>query len=197
MRISRRQTPPTIVGVMPPGVRFLPSPADAQEPSYDVNGLVDFWTPAAPNPRALKQPFWDVVARLRDDATMADAQAELSVVVAREARDDRDFEGATPRVVSLASELNRDGDRILLPLVGAAGLVLLIACGNVAALLLVRGLQRQQEYAMRTALGMGRVALMRPVLTESMLLATFGGVLGVALAVGAVKLFTVIARHAI
>jgi putative ABC transport system permease protein len=197
MRMSRRQTPPTIVGVMPPGVRFLPSPAAAQEPSYDVNGLVDFWTPAAPNPRALKQPFWDVVARLRDDATMADAQAELSVVVAREARDDRDFEGAIPRVVSLASELNRDGDRILLPLVGAAGLVLLIACGNVAALLLVRGLQRQQEYAMRTALGVSRAQLFRQVAVESLLLALAGGACGVALAAVIIKVFKLIGVHAI
>ena len=55
--------------------------------------------------------------------------------------------------------MNRDGRRILLPLFGAAALVLLIACGNAAALLLVRGLQRQQEYAVRSALGVSRVAL--------------------------------------
>ena len=64
--------------------------------------------------------------------------------------------------------MNRDGRRILLPLFGAAALVLLIACGNVAALLLVRGLQRQQEYAVRSALGVGRVALFRQVAIESL-----------------------------
>ena len=47
IRMSRRETPPTIIGVMPPGVRFLPSPAAAQEPNYNVNATVDFWTPAA------------------------------------------------------------------------------------------------------------------------------------------------------
>ena len=56
IRMSRQETPPTVIGVMPPGVRFLPSPARAQEPNYNVNGTVDFWMPAAPNPRGLKQP---------------------------------------------------------------------------------------------------------------------------------------------
>ena len=80
---------------------------------------------------------------------------------------------------------------------GAAALVLLIACGNVAALLLVRGLQRQQEYAVRSALGMGRVALFRQVSTESLLLAVLGGTFGVGLAFGVVKLFKLIGGHAI
>jgi putative ABC transport system permease protein len=93
--------------------------------------------------------------------------------------------------------MNRDGKRILLPLLGAAALVLLIACGNAAALLLIRGLQRQQEYAVRIAMGMGRIALLRQVLTESLLLALIGGAFGVGLAFGAVRLFKVIAGHAV
>jgi putative ABC transport system permease protein len=93
--------------------------------------------------------------------------------------------------------LNRDGRRILLPLLGAAGLVLLIACGNAAALLLVRGLQRQQEYAVRSALGVGRVALFRQVSTENLLLALLGGVFGLGLAFGIVKLLKLIGGHAI
>jgi putative ABC transport system permease protein len=93
--------------------------------------------------------------------------------------------------------MNRDGRRILLPLLGAAALVLLIACGNAAALLLVRGLQRQQEYAVRIAMGMGRIGLVRQVVTEGLLLALLGGALGVGLAIIAVDLFKVIARHAV
>jgi putative ABC transport system permease protein len=65
LRMSRRDTPPTIVGVMPPGVRFLPSPAVVQEPNYNVNATVDFWMPAIPNPAGLNQARWDVVGRLR------------------------------------------------------------------------------------------------------------------------------------
>src|SRR6266568_5542156 len=163
LRISRMSTPPTVIGVMPPGVRFLPSPGASKEPNYDVNGLVDFWMPAAPDPKGLKQPFWDVVGRLKDGVRPADAQAELTILAAREAAGDRDLTGSTPVVRSLTAEMNSDGRRVLLPLLGAAGLVLLIACGNTAALLLVRGLQRQQEYAIRIAVGVRRSALVAQV----------------------------------
>src|SRR5439155_870404 len=114
-----------------------------------------------------------------------------------EAQAEKTFEGFTPQLEAVMDEMNRDGRRILLPLLGAAALVLLIACGNVAALLLVRGLQRQQEYAVRSAMGMGRVALLRQVSTESLLLALLGGTFGVGLAFGVVKLFKLIAGHAI
>jgi putative ABC transport system permease protein len=197
IRISRSDTPPKVIGVMPPGVRFLPSPGASQEPNYNVNGLVDFWLPAAPDPKSLKEPRWDVVGRLRSGTSLQQAQAELAVITERQARADHDFEGFTPRVQSLTAELNRDGRRILLPLLGAAALVLLIACGNAAALLLVRGLQRQQEYAVRSALGISRMALFRQVSTESLLLALLGGAFGVGLAVGVVRLFTLIGAHAI
>jgi putative ABC transport system permease protein len=191
-RLSRRDVPPTVIGVMPPGVRFLPSPLNADEPNYDVNAAVDFWIPDAPNPKRLNDTFWDVVGRLRPGVSPQHAQEDLKLIAARQAQQKRAFEGFTPHVERLADEMNRDGRRILLPLLGAAGLVLLIACGNVAALLLVRGLQRQQEYAVRSALGVGRVALFRQVSTESLLLAFAGGVFGVVLGVGVVKLFKLI-----
>jgi putative ABC transport system permease protein len=197
IRISRSDTPPTVIGVMPPGVRFLPAPGAAKEPNYNVNALVDFWVPAAPDPAHLKDAYWNVAGRLRNGSTLAQGQAELTVITGRQARADHDFEGVVPRLESLTGELNRDGQRILFPLLGAAALVLLIACGNVAALLLVRGLQRQQEYAIRSALGIGRVALFRQVSTESLLLAVLGGALGAIFAFGIVRLFKLIGGHAI
>ncbi len=197
VHISRWEVPPTVIGVMQPGVRFLPSPGAAKEPNYNVNALVDFWIPVAPDPKYVKDPDWNIVARLREGAGLEQAQGELTVLAAREAQAEHSFEGITPQLESLTSEMNLDGRRILFPLLGAAALVLLIGCGNAAALLLVRGLQRQQEYAVRSAMGMGRIALLRQVLTESLLLALLGGAFGVGLALGVVKLFKLIAGHAI
>ncbi|MFC5865202.1 ABC transporter permease [Acidicapsa dinghuensis] len=197
VRISRWDTPPTVIGVMAPGARFLPSPGDAKEPNYDVNATVDFWAPAYPDPKSIKEAYWDVVARLKDGVTAQQAQQELTVLAANEAQGEKKFEGFTPQLEPLTDEMNQDGKRILLPLLGASALVLLIACGNAAALLLVRGLQRQQEYGVRIAMGMGRMALLRKVMTESLLLALIGGALGGGLAVGAVKLFKAIAGHAV
>src|SRR5262249_27108164 len=153
IRISRQKTPPTVIGVMPQGVRFLPSPTTIAEPNYNVNAHVDFWMPAVPDPAHAKEPGWNVVARLKGGTSAAQAQAELFTLVSAEARVEHEFEGISPQVLPLGAELNGEGRGILLPLLGAAVLVLLIACGNAAALQLVRGLQRQQEYAVRCALG--------------------------------------------
>ncbi len=197
IHLSRRDTPPIVVGIMPPGVRFLPSPTTAREPNYDVNATVDFWMPGAPNPQRLKQSMWDVVGRLKSTATVKSGQAELEVLTARQAQADRDLDGRTPRLQPLIEEVNRDGRRVLLPLFGAAALVLLIACGNTAALLLVRGLQRQQEYAVRMALGIGRSALFRQVSAESLSIAVLGGAAGIGLAFGIVRVLKAIGGHAI
>src|SRR5580658_68688 len=197
VRISRWDSSPVVIGVMEPGVRFLPSPGAAKEPNYDVNATVDLWVPADPDPKYLKEPYWNVVGRLRDGVTAQRGQQELAALTAREASAEKQFEGFSPQLEPLTDEMNRDGSRILLPLLGAAALVLLIACGNAAALLLVRGLQRQQEYAIRSALGVGRVALFRQVSTESLLLALLGGALGVGLAFGVVRLLKLIGGHAI
>jgi putative ABC transport system permease protein len=197
VRVSRRQTPPTVIGVMPPGIRFLPSPTMAQEPNYNVNALVDFWAPFAPNPKGLKAPSWEVIGRLRPTATLDEARAELRVLTARQAQADKDFDGFTAQVQAVTDTFNRDARRILLPLLGAAGLVLLIACGNVAALLLVRGLQRQDEYAIRTALGSRRFVLFRQVSIESLLIAVLGSTLGAALAFAIIRLFKLIGAPAI
>ena len=197
IRISRFDPPPTVIGVMPPGVRFLPSPGAAQEPNYNVNGLVQFWIPVTPDPSRIKAMQWDIVIRLREGFSPAQAESDLRVLAAREAQTERSFEGFTPKVRLLSDELNATGDRILIPLLGAAALVLFIACGNAAALLLVRGLQRQQEYAVRSALGVGRFALFREVATEGLLLSLTGGVIAVGVTTGLVRLLKTIGGHAI
>ena len=197
VRISRWDVPPTIIGVMPPGARFLPSPGNAKEPNYNVNALVDFWAPSDPDPKSMKDPAWNVVARMKDGVVPQQAQGELAVLTAREAQTEKQFEGFRPQLQLLSDEMNQGSRGILFPLLGAAALVLLIGCGNAAALLLVRGLQRQQEYAVRSAMGMGRIALLRQVAIESLLLALVGGIFGVGLAVGIVRLFKLVAGHAI
>ena len=197
VRISRWDSSPVVIGVMEPGVRFLPSPGAAKEPNYDVNATVDLWVPASPDPQSLKDPYWNVVGRLRDGVTPQQGLQELAAIVTQEGNAEKPFEGFSPRLQPLTDEMNRWASRILLPLLGAAALVLLIACGNAAALLLVRGLQRQQEYAVRIAMGMGRIGLLRQVLTEGLILAALGGTLGVGLAIFAVNMFKVIAGHAV
>ena len=197
MRMARRDTPPTIIGVMPPGVRFLPSPNAAAEPNYNLHATVDYWTPGSPNPERLRQSRWDLVARLKPGVAIERAQAELTMLTARVSRGDKALEAFTPRVQPLIAEMNRDGGRILWPLFGAATLVLLIACGNTAALLLVRGLQRRHEYAVRSALGSGRAALFRQASIESLAVALAGGAAGIALALAIVRLFKAIGGRAI
>ena len=94
-------------------------------------------------------------------------------------------------------ELNRAGRRLLLPLLGAVALVFLIACSNVAGLLLARGLQPQPEYVVRYALGAGRLRLFRQALTESLLVGLLGGASGMGLMLGIIRLFKAIGGFAI
>ena len=197
IRISRQDTPLQVIGVMPPDLRFLPSPTTAQEPNYNPNATVDFWIPGAPDPKNSKRAVLNIVARLKNGVDARHAQQELAVMVQREAQQERSYTGIVPRVDPLVAELNRDGDRILWPLFGAAALVLLIACGNAGSLMLVRGIQRQQEYSVRSALGVGRLNLIWQASLENLLIALGGGVLGVALAIGLTNLLKIIGVHAI
>jgi putative ABC transport system permease protein len=178
----------TVIGVMPPGLRVLPSPSMSHMPGYDANGQVEFWMPAS-GPKILgpKSTYWSVAGRLRDGAGLAAAQAELTAIAARQGQADHAFEGITAKAESLITDMNEPARRLLVPLVGAVTLVFLIVCGSVAGLLLARGLHRQGDYAVRCALGAGRWRLFRHSLAESLLLALLGGVLGAALAVAAVK----------
>jgi putative ABC transport system permease protein len=189
--------PLEVIGVMPPGIRFLPDANNVSEPNYDVNGQVDFWLAYAPDETKPKDGAGNIVARLKRGAILGDAQTELKTIAARQASTDANLAGITAVGRSLSDDLNKEGRRLLLPLLGAVVLVFLIACGNVAGLLLARGLQRQQEYVVRSALGAGRHRILRLVLIESVAIALVGALLGAALATQTINVFKLIGGHAI
>jgi putative ABC transport system permease protein len=168
----------TVVGVMPAGFEYKQA---------------EYWMPLEP---VLDDYFragrsvWVLTAagRLRDGKTALDSQVEVEAIAAQIRRDFPETRrGLTVRVNPLRAELSRDLRPALLVLLGAVALVLLIACGNLAGLMLVRGTGRAREIAIRSALGVGGRRLIRQLLTESALLACFGGLAGVGLSVLAVR----------
>lgn len=168
----------TIVGVMPPGFTFaFGTPIQFWRPMVFTDGPVGpFDPPVVP------------LARLKKGITPARASADLAVLASRLRR--TESADAAPNVVNVYRFLDglvRDHRRLPLLLLGAAGLVLLIACANVANLFLARATVRQHEMAMRMALGAGRSRLMRQMLTESLLLSLAAGVLGLILTFCLVK----------
>ncbi len=196
IRVSRLP-PLTVIGVMPPGLRFLPSRGAAQEPNYNLHAQVDYWLPETPNVASTKNRGWSVVARLAPGVSLAQAQAEMTQLAVAAAQTDPALAGMTTVVTPIADVLDRDIRRIVLPLFGAVSFVLLIAGANVAGLLLVRGLGRQRELAVRAALGAGGGRLLRLTLMESLLLALAGGALGGALAFAATKVLLAVGAHSI
>jgi putative ABC transport system permease protein len=164
----------TILGVMPRGFD-APARSEAWMPAR-----ID--TPSLPIDRRLAHN-WDMVARLRPDAALDSANAALEALAARLERDyPQHRRGWTYRAIPLRQQLLADIDgrreRALAALVVAFGVVLLICCANVAGLLLVRGVARQREVAVRLALGAARSCVIRQLVTESGLLALAAGMAG-------------------
>lgn len=171
----------TVVGVMP---------ADFHFPDKDTEA----WIPLAFTPDLLEENnrgshFLNVIARVKPGVTQAQAQADLNTVTARVSQEHASnyVSGFSTTVRSYHEELVGDLRQAMLVLLGAVGLVLLIACANVAHLRLASATSRYREFAIRAALGAKRARVVRQFLTESVLLSVLGGALGLALAVWVVR----------
>ena len=174
----------TVVGILPRDFEFVGKASD-----FQARNEFDIWVPLAlnQNPSRGTHPL-RVFARLKMGTTLSQAQANLNMVAANLARafpeDNKDRGiGAVP----LVQQITADVRPALLTLLGAVGFVLLIACANVANLLLTRGAMRQNEMAVRAAMGASRREVAQQLLVESLLLALAGGFIGLLLAVAAVR----------
>lgn len=171
----------TVIGVMPAGFVF-PNRVELWVPVGQESGQQS-WLERGNHPGLYG------VARLKPGVTLDQARADLDTIAVR--LEQQYPQSNTGNRVSITPMLERAVSDIrpaLLVLMGAVAFVLLIACANVANLLLARAASRQKEFAIRSALGAGRVRLVRQLLTESALLSIVGGALGLLLAVWGVKL---------
>ena len=163
--------PATVVGVMP--ARF----------EFPVGR--DLWVPRVYEGwevRNRSSRFWHVAGKLKVGVDIAAGRAELDAIAAQIAAENPRNEGVGVAVVPLAEHLAGRAQTTLLLFLGAVGLVLLIACVNVANLLLVRAAKRQHEFAIRAAIGADRRRILKQTITESLLLGALGGACGLLIA---------------
>jgi predicted permease len=187
-RISLDRESYEIVGVMPPG--FYPAP-----------DYPELWTPHwADRAEKDNRNIWGVfaLARLKPGVTWEQAQRELDVISARVLQDHPTLDSVGGVVVPMDAQLIGSSWKLLLLLAGGVTLLLLIACVNVANLVLARAVDREKEFAVRTALGAGRGRLVLQLLAESFVLAVAAGIVGIGMAfAGTGGLLTVLPKAAV
>lgn len=183
--VTINETDRRIIGVMPAGFAF-------------PSARVQLWFPARLNPAVLEEywagEFTPLIGRLRPGATIEQAKREIHALAAPvwsmfPFPMPRNWGAAETTVIDLQTDLAGDARGRLLMLLGAVGAVLIIACANVAALLVARAIARRKEIALRAALGAGRSRIVRQLLTESVVLAAVAGAAGLALSAFALTLF--------
>jgi putative ABC transport system permease protein len=166
--------PYEVTGVLPPEYRYFEQPIDVYLPLHRMQGAVA---------DRGQHGSMRLLARLKPGVTLAAGLADLDLIMKRLGESDPGPESLHKAYgVFLAESKTQDVRPTLLILLAAVGLVLLIGCANVASLLLARSTTRAREIAIRTAIGAGRARLVRQLLTENLLLAAIGGILGVLLA---------------
>jgi len=172
----------TVVGVFPADFRF-------PEPDVDAWRPFSLLTPDQIGPRVRDNRLLSVVARLDAGIGLTRAQEDMRSIAVSLAEEHpaTNAQWNDVAVRSLRSEVVGDVNRALIVVLGVVGFILLIACANLANLLLARGATRSREFAIRTALGAGRLRLVRQLLTESAVLALVGGALGLVLALWGVQ----------
>jgi putative ABC transport system permease protein len=178
----------TIIGVMPPSFRF-PVPdielwtSMATMYNLPAKSSVGDWI----NSRSLRG--YRIVARLKDGVSQEQAQAEMDTISDRLAKDYPEANAGTGVVLlPLRAQIVGDYQKPLIVLLVTVGFILLIACANVANLMMARTAARDREIAIRRAMGAGQLRLIRQMLTESILLSTVGGLIGLLLATWGVQL---------